>query len=275
MMGPLACSYAMIFVNQQIDKIIVSGMEKGTLTAMSYGSVLTNLITTLIGAACSVLFTHMAIRSSNGEHEEASELAMRSCVLLITTLLPITVVTVMCSSDIVQIAFGRGAFDSVAVKNASRALMGYGFCFVPFGLKELFIRFQYGRQDTKTPMINTGIGVSINIFFSVLLSRFLGVFGVTLATSLSEATTGGLNMRSARKKSEYLRFGRLLPYLPAWCTGIALCLLGIRFTKMALADTSITLRFIVTASIGFVGYFVGILPWLYRYKGCILSFLKR
>ena len=44
MMLPLLVGYGMIFINQQVDKIIVSGMAEGTVTAMSYSSVLSQLV---------------------------------------------------------------------------------------------------------------------------------------------------------------------------------------------------------------------------------------
>ena len=275
MMGPLFFGYAMIFVNQQIDKIIVSGMEAGTVTAMSYASVLSNLVCTLTGAACSVLYTHMAVITSSGDHKGAAELALRSAIILITVLLPISLITVTCSSNIVSLAFGRGAFDGKAVVNAGRALMGYAFCFVPYSLKSLYSRFQYGRQDTKGPMINSSIGIAVNIVLSIALSRFIGVFGVTIASSFSELVAGILNMRTARKHSEYVRFGRLKIFIPAWFIGAGACIICVLLSGLIYKGNSKLLRFIIATVFGMTGYGIGLLPWLIRYKSMLLGMVKR
>jgi putative peptidoglycan lipid II flippase len=275
MMGPLFFGYAMIFVNQQIDKVIVSGMEAGTVTAMSYASVLSNLVCTLAGAACSVLFTHMAVKTSNGEHKEAADMALKSAIIIITVLLPVTLITVTRSNDIVSLAFGRGAFDSKAVSNAGRALMGYGFCFVPFTLKSLYSRFQYGRQDTKGPMINSSIGIVVNIVFSIILSRFIGVFGVTIASSFSELVAGVLNMRTAKKHSEYVQFRKLKSFIPAWILGTATCIAGVCLSGLIYRGSSHLMRFIMATILGMIGYGIGIAPWFIRYKSIFLGMLKR
>ena len=53
------------------------------------------------------------------------------------------------------------------------------------GFRYILSRSFYALQDTKTPMINSAIGVGLNIVLNIILSRFLGIGGLALATSLS------------------------------------------------------------------------------------------
>ena len=53
-----------------------------------------------------------------------------------------------------------------------------------FGLREILSRAFYSVQDTKTPVINASIAVGINIVLNLIFSRFLGIGGLTLATSM-------------------------------------------------------------------------------------------
>ena len=55
-------------------------------------------------------------------------------------------------------------------------------------------------QDTKTPVINASIAVVINIILNLVLSRFLGIGGLALATSISALICTGLLFISFRKK---------------------------------------------------------------------------
>jgi len=43
----------------------------------------------------------------------------------------------------------------------------------------------YSSQDTKTPMINATISVTMNIVLNVILSKFMCIGGLALATSIS------------------------------------------------------------------------------------------
>lgn len=199
MCGPLLLGYSMIFINQQVDKIIVSGMETGTVTAMSYGAVLSNLVTTLIASLCTVLFTNITELNSKRDYKGVIAVTESSSLLMVVVLMPVTIVTCFASTEIVTVAFGRGAFDQTAIRGAAYALIGYGTGFIAYALKSLYARVLYSNKDTRKPMVNSTIGIVINIVLSIILSKSMGVLGVTLASSISEYIAAVLNIRSAKK----------------------------------------------------------------------------
>lgn len=256
MMGPLLLGYAMTFINQQVDKVLVSGMEGGTVTAMSYAATLSDFVATFTGTFCSILFTHITIKISDKNQQGAAKLTIRAAEVLITLLLPISILTVLCAEDIVTIAFGRGAFSNAAVRNAGFALTGYGLSFVPQVLRNLFSRFQYGYQDSKLPMINSMIGICFNIGFSILLCPYWGVFGVTFASSVSVLICGVLNMISAPKHNEYLTYQKLLRKIPVWAFAGLACGVIAKWGLTQWGSCSALVRFILTAGCGFIVYFL-------------------
>lgn len=256
MMGPLLFGYSMIYVNQQVDKILVSGLPAGTVTAMNYGAVLSNLVATFIGTFCSILFTYITKNISIGENRAAALLTTRAAAILIALFLPVSIITVLCAEDIVTIVFGRGAFGGNAVTGAALALMGYGFSFVPLVMRELFSRFQYGYQDSKWPTINSTIGIGFNIIFSVILCRRFGVLGVTFASSVSVLICGALNAISAKRHNTFLHFRPILRQIPLWTAGSAVCILICKMGLLRLAEATALLRFLLTACCGGGGYFL-------------------
>ena len=138
--------------------------------------------------------------------------------MLVILLLPVTVVAVSQAEDLVQLVYGRGAFDENAAAMTVQALSGYSLSFIPLALREIYSRIQYGYQDSKRPTINSLIGIAFNIVLSILLCPRLGVFGVTLASSAATLVIGVLNMYSARRDAPFLTFGllrRALPFLAA------------------------------------------------------------
>lgn len=71
---------------------------------------------------------------------------------------------------------------------------------VPKGLRSVLTRGFYALQDTKTPMINATIGVAINIVLNLILSKYMGIGGLALATSISAIVTTVLMFVTLHKK---------------------------------------------------------------------------
>lgn len=251
---PLLIAYSMIFINQMIDKIIVSGMEDGTVTALSYGAVLSNLVITFIGTFCNVLYTRMASSSAKGEAEAVGRTVNDAVVILTTLFLPITIITFVCSDDIISIVYGRGAFDSTAIASSSFALKGYCFCFVPTVVKELFIKAQYSDKNTKGPTLNTTIGIIVNITLSIVLSRFFGVFGVAFASSVAEVICALLNIFSAKRNNRAIDLHRFLDKLPLWGIGSLICIAISCFGNNILSVFAPFIRFLLITIVCFVLY---------------------
>lgn len=260
MMGPLLLGYSVVFVNQQVDKIIVSGFEVGTVTAMNYASVLSNFVTTFIGSICSILFTYVTQDIAEGKDNEAASLITTSVIQMITLFIPISILAVLNATDIVQVVFGRGSFDADAVKNCSIAFGGYSCMFVPFIIRELYSRFQYGYEDAKKPMVNSTVAIAINIIFSITLSKIMGVLGVTLATSISVAVCGMLNYRSSKKKNPYIRIRGEGSIIVRWMIGIVFCIVVSSLGKILMVSLHSLVRLILIASVSIFFYGVATLP---------------
>ena len=256
MMGPLILGYSMIFVNQQVDKIIVSGLVEGTITAMNYASVLSNFIITFISSICSVLFTYITQSIVSKDERGAAKLTSESMWRLTILLLPISIITIMNSFDIVSIIFGRGKFDVIAVQNCSYALIGYAIMFIPYIVREVLSRFQYAYGDSKRPMINSTISIFFNILFSIILSKFFGVFGVTFATSISVAICAILNYITSKSKNEYLRCKTDKKSGIKLVLGALLCVSASIIGKITLNEMNCLVRFLIIASISLVLYFL-------------------
>ena len=264
MMGPLLLGYSLVYINQMVDKMLVSGLEAGAVTALNYAAVLSNLVSTFITTFASMLFAYVTTRIAVGDADGAAQLTERTALLLSVVFLPITILTVLLSEEIVTIVYARGAFDAESVRICAQALRGYALMFVPLVFREVYSRFQYGHQDSKRPMVNSSIGIALNIVLSVALCPRYGVLGVAFATSMSVVVCGVLNMCSARKLSTALSFRpylRLLPFL-ALCGTV--CGVIARLSATHLAAQNALLRFALSALIGMAAYAVCASPLLLR-----------
>lgn len=82
----------------------------------------------------------------------------------------------------------------------ANALFYYSIGMIAFGLRDILSRTFYALQDTKTPMINATIAVIINIVLNFILSKYLGIGGLALATSIAAIVGTSLFFITLRKK---------------------------------------------------------------------------
>ena len=101
---------------------------------------------------------------------------------------------------IISVLFMHGAFDERAVKMTSVALFYLVLGIIFWGVRDVFNRAFYAIQDTKTPMINGAIGVAISAGASVVLVKFMGIGGLTLATTISALVSCVLLVIDLKKK---------------------------------------------------------------------------
>lgn len=106
--------------------------------------------------------------------------------------LPVTVGTMIFAESVIRLLFGRGAFDTQAISMTSYALFFYSIGMIGFGLRQILSRIFYSMQDTKTPMINASIVMVMNIILNIILSKFLGIGGLSFIKILCASLVMGL-----------------------------------------------------------------------------------
>ncbi len=264
MIGPLLIGYGAIYVNQIVDKILISGLESGAVTAVGYASTLTDLISTLIASLCAVLYSHMTEAIAQGKPEAAAQLAQRSALILTLVLLPVTVITVCRAEDLISLLYGRGAFGAEEVRLSALALAGYGFAFIPTAWKEVYARVQYGYQDSRRPTRNSLLGILVNIVLSILLCPRYGVLGVTFASSVAAGVMGVLNMVTARRDAPELSFAPLLRALPFFLVGGIACVLLCRACGVWFAGFHVFVRLCLTTLTVFGAYALLTAPLVWK-----------
>ncbi|AEE91889.1 Integral membrane protein MviN [Tepidanaerobacter acetatoxydans Re1] len=188
-------------INVLVDRTLASGIAVGGISALNYASKLNGFVqgmfVTTISAVMYPMISKMAVQGNfDGLKSSVSE----AINLINLFVVPATFGAMLFAEPIVRLLFGRGAFDPEAISMTSIALFYYSIGMVGFGLREIISRAFYSMQDTKTPMINAAVAVSMNIILNIILSRYMGIGGLALATSLSAIFCTGLLFISLRKK---------------------------------------------------------------------------
>ena len=81
------------------------------------------------------------------------------------------------------------------------------------GVRDIILRGLYSFKNMKGPMITGIIAVAVNILFSVILSRFLGIMGITVASSISMTVNFIINSQMLKKHLPNYNFLAHIPVL--------------------------------------------------------------
>lgn len=182
---PLLFSYGAIAINQIVDKIVTTSLGEGVLSSLSYGQIIFDAINVIfISSLVTVFYTYFSEVVESG-YNKASMMLSESVTMVIIILIPVTFWTVCLSAEITTVVYGHGKFDQDAIHYTSLVQIGYciGLCAV--GIRELLVRAHYAFLDTKKPTYISVISIGVNIVGSITLSRYIGILGVTLASSIS------------------------------------------------------------------------------------------
>ena len=204
---PIFWGNAFSELNQLVDKSLLSGMEEGTVTAVSYAGVLYQFASNMIGIPMTtIIYTELAESFAAGKIKEGMEKMEKGIHISLFFCIPITIFIIMTADLIVSIAFGRGAFGEYAVALTAQGLRCYVLYLTAFCVNTLLFRACYSLGDTAMPM-KIGMGtVGLNIVLSITLSKYLGLSGVVLATAISNIATCFFALYIFNRKKQAINF---------------------------------------------------------------------
>lgn len=193
-----------VFVNQinvLVDKTIASRITVGGISSLSYANRLNSIIQGIfIVSVSTVIYPMISKMFANSELSRYKEILAGTIISIFIFVLPASVGLMIFAKPVVNVFFGRGAFDSGAAAMTSSALFFYSAGMLGSGMREVLSKAFYSMQDTKTPMINSILGMLLNILLSLIFSRFLGIGGLALAASTVAVFTSILLMISLHRK---------------------------------------------------------------------------
>ena len=246
---PLLLSNIFMQLNGIIDKAICSVLGEGIASNYSYAYTLEQFVTATITISVSmVLLSKYASYAANGNTEMVIKTFRKSLSGLILLLTPITVIACVTAYEIVAVVYMRGQFDNTAAQYTAYALIGFCVGFVPVAIREMYIRLHFAYQDTKMPMLANIAAVIVNAALSFLLANYIGILGISLATSLSVLLTIVILNRSAKKYLPDFRFFSIYKLLIKVGAAAACALLTALLLKNML-NVNLLLKFIASVAV--------------------------
>lgn len=181
---PMLVGTALTNVNTMVDRAVASGLDEGSITALSYGWRLVHLPETLLITSLLVPL-YPALSASAKNVPELRRLVGRGVSVAVTVLTPMCVVLAVGADTVVDLAFGYGAFDDAQVAVTATALLWYTPALLALGCRQVIVRASYAVGDSRSPVTIAVIAMIINVVGDVTLGPLMGVAGIALATTVS------------------------------------------------------------------------------------------
>lgn len=185
-MAPGAVGAGIIHINLFVDMIIASLLTTGAISALYYADRLFQLPLGVVGIAVGTALLPMLTRALTAKQTaEANDLFNRALEYCLILTVPAAVALVLVPAELVGVLFERGAFTHADTLRTAPALACLAIGLPAFVAVKIFSSAYWSRMDTMTP-VKIAVMMSVfNIVVALILTRFIDVAGIALATGLS------------------------------------------------------------------------------------------
>ncbi|HAE61289.1 MAG TPA: murein biosynthesis integral membrane protein MurJ [Eubacteriaceae bacterium] len=188
-------------INVLVDRTIASTLVVGGIAALNYSNRLIYFVQGLfVTTIATVYYPKISSIVAKGKSSDLFRIIEESMVGMMLLILPSAIGLMVFSKQIIELLFARGAFSVEGTMLTESALFFYSFGILGIGLREILSRVFYAMQETKVAVKNAAIGMCTNIALNIILSKYFGISGLALATSIAATFTTAMLIVSLRKK---------------------------------------------------------------------------
>lgn len=256
-------------LNIFVDRMLASGLEVGSISALNFANKLVALPVGLFGLTLvTVLYPSLSEMASLEDIRKYQAILRRGLGVLALITIPITFGTVILRVELVKLAFQHGVFSSQDTERTAYALLFYSIAIMALAWRELLNRAFFAFQDTATPTAIGILSVVLNISLNLMLVGILGIGGLALATSIAAFVAVTILIIRLHKKIGGLDFLLLFKSLgkmvlaALFMAGVVWWLQVLGFRLFALTGSGLIMdiaRLLVSVVVGAVVYYLFIM----------------
>lgn len=183
---PLVTASGVGLINTVVNKAIASGLDAGSISAISFASRVWGLPVSLLAApiATAIFPTFSELAVSDAGRAEYSAKLTKALGVSWFFLIPSSVFMFFLSTPIVRMLFERGAFTPAATSLTSSVVRMYALGLFAQVASPILGKVFYSFKNTVTPLLISLATVALNIILNIVLARLLGAPGIALATTI-------------------------------------------------------------------------------------------
>lgn len=184
---PVLATSSIFTINQQVAFILASGLETGSVSALSYALVFWQLPFGLFSASVTtVLFPRMSREAAEGDVQQIGKTLQYGIRFLFVLLVPSALFLIFFGVETISMALQRGQFFAENSFMTARILGAYSWGLFSVGAFQFLQRFFYANNNYRLPFLAAVITVALDIFLSIILKETpLRAIGLAHANSIA------------------------------------------------------------------------------------------
>ncbi len=198
---PVLWSISIAEVNAIVNRMVGSFLFAGSIAALSYsGKINTFLMQFFVSAIATIVYPLYAESAAKNNIAQLNKRINSTISAYSLFIVPLSLGLIVFRGEVIDLAFGRGAFDKEAI-GLTKDLLGIlavGMLFMAF--RSTLTNVFYSLNDTKTPAVNASIGAGLNIVLNLTLPLVLGINGIALSTTITAVYVTSVLMWKMIKK---------------------------------------------------------------------------
>lgn len=201
LMVPALITTSVIQVNLVVDRFLASKVYQGAIAGLGFADKINSLVFDIFGIAIStVVYPNLSSFSAKENKDEFKATLTKSINAILLIMVPASIGLMVLRLPVIDILFKRGAFDTRSSEITATALLFYAPAMIFYAVRDIMTKAFYSIKETRIPMINSILGVLLNIVLNLALVGKMKVGGLALATSASATLTTILLIITFNKK---------------------------------------------------------------------------
>ena len=196
--APTVLSTGLYQVSLLTDTIISSNLGEGEISKLSYSNNIMNLINTIILANIMTFFYPKIAKNINKDNEQQSFFDLSILINAIMILMVVGFCVV--GKEGIIILYQRGRFTPSVTIVVYICTLIYMIGMPSNAFRDLIYRYFYAKGDTLTPFKNSLIISVLNIIISIILSKFIGIYGIIIGTVITSYMSLSMILFKLNKK---------------------------------------------------------------------------
>jgi putative peptidoglycan lipid II flippase len=180
---PIATAYSLVAVQGLTDRTVAARLGPGRVAALSYADRLFLLPIGFVIAALGPMVLGSLVTERRSA-ERGGSLAFEQLRTLVASLVPLSLLFVAIAPQLVSVIFESGDFGARSRHLTVAALDGFSVGIAAVALSLVLFRMMQAVSRLREVVLVSGIAAALNAVLSVAGGVWLGLYGVTLATSI-------------------------------------------------------------------------------------------
>ena len=193
-------------ISRMIERSIASLVSPGGVAAYYFAFRLVSAIQSLIGVTIAMLglpkITNLDLQ---GAREKLAKPLRRRIGHVIVLSAPLSIIILLFSDPIIDLLYGRGAFNAQSIQQTGSILLALGVGVVFRSLVPVLNSGLYAQRKFSWVFIAMLLTSLANVLLAWILSRFMGLVGIGLAVSVTGVISMFASMWLLRRSGVVLR----------------------------------------------------------------------